>query len=478
MTESEESEGSKGPSKAKVAGLAWGTYGDLKKLMEGDPLGAVGLLGNAGQWAQLLFPEAIATPVIAGGLKVLSLTSLTMGEGSPDGGGAFSDGAKLFQSNGKSLEGAYPTETWSGSASDAYTSQNSHQIQRATTMLEADNDIVRILSTQAQQVDHARTEVDWAAKGLAAVIPVAMALEATVLGAPESIALQLAAVVTASAFAGLAVGNLVNYANHNAAQIQEATDKYRQAGAADTPSGSSSASPSDSCNETGPTTSPNPNDPNEPSTPGNQNGPTSTGNPGSPYGGGSGPGSPYGGGSGPGGSGSGGGSPATPSTPPAPATTGLPIRAGNAATGAGMGATPSPSQMGGMPSPPQMGGGAGSGGAGILGSLIGAAGQAVQAATQAAQQADQQDPNAQDAGGAGDDQPGPDEADDDQPRSDEPGASGGTESPAGRAPIHVSFDAGAAHTELTVDPETVKGPIHVSLDPANPTAPPHITTGA
>ena len=56
------------------------------------------------------------------------------------------------------------------------------------------------------------------------------------------------------------------------------------------------------------------------------------------------------------------------------------------------------------------------------------------------------------------------------------GAAAGTDSPAGRAPIQVSFDDGTHHVEVAVDPDTAKGPVHVSLDPANPTAPPRITT--
>jgi hypothetical protein len=470
MTESEENEGSKGPSKFSTGLLAWGTYSDLKKLMEGNPVGAVGLIGDAGKWAQLLIPEAIATPVIAGGLYVLTGISLSMGEGSPESGDAFSNGAELFQSNGKSLEGAYPTETWTGTASDAYMSQNSHQIQRATTMLEADNDIARILSTQAQQVHDARTEVDWASKGLAAMIPVAMALEATVLGAPESIALQIAAVAVAAAAAGMAAGNLVSYAQQNAAQLHEAADKYRQAGTA-SPSECPTASPPDSGNRTGP------NAPGQPDGPANPDSPSGT-TPGT-VGPGIGSTGGSGGGSGAGSGGGSGGSPAAPSMPQMPGAPGTP---------SGAGSTPSAgSGAGGAPSAPQTGGGSGSGGSGsggggLLGSLLGAAAQIAQAATQAAQQAEQQDPNAQNDDEPGDGQPDADPAGDpDAQHTADPqhsGAAAGAELPAGRAPIHVSFDAGAAHTELTVDPETTRGSIHVSLDPANPTAPPHITTDA
>ncbi|WP_135456155.1 EspA/EspE family type VII secretion system effector [Mycobacterium sp. DL99] len=405
--------------------------------MEGDPIGAVGLLGDAGKWAQLLIPEAIATPVIQGGLYVLTGVSKTMGVGSPDTGGSFNDGAKLFQSNGKSLEGAYPTESWSGSASGAYTSQNSHQIQRASTMLEADNAIVRVLSTQAGQVDHARTQVDWAAKGLAAMIPVAMALEATVFGAPESIALQFAAVATASGFAGVAVGNLMSYAQDNAAQIREATEKYRQAGAANTSGTGSPASPADSDNQNG---SDKPGNPTGQDIPGPQSGPTSNGNPGGRSGGGSSAGSGSG-------TGSGSGSPTTPSMP---STTGAPAGVSTAAsTGTG---------SGGMPSLPQMGGGSGGGGASMLGSFMGAAGQVAQAVTQAVQQANQQDQNGEKGTGTDDGRPGdePGAAPAAQPAqaSEQSGATANTESHAGRAPIGTPFNTGAA----------------------SPTAPRHLTT--
>lgn len=420
MTESPPppSEGPKGPSKFGIASAAWSTYGNLKKLMEGDPQGAVGLFGDAGKWAQALAPAATATPVIKGGLWTLTAVSVTMGEGSPDGGDDFSDGATLFQTHGKTLEGAYPTETWSGSASDAYMSQNSDQIQRATTMLAADNDIVRILSTQAQQVDNARREVDWASKGLAAMIPVALALEATVLGAPESIALQVAAVAAALAAAGLTANNLRNYAHDNAGQIQEATAKYRQAGTA--PSTGSLAPSTDSDTQSVPD---NPGNPSVPGTPGNQSGPTGSGNPGGQSGSGSGAGSGSGSGAGSGvGSGAGGGSGSgSPATSSMPSTTSAPSAAGNpASSGAG---------MGGMPSLPQMGGGSGSG-TGMLGGLMGSAGQIAEAVTQAVQQANQEGQSGDKTGEAGDSQPG---------------ASAGSESQAGRAPINVPFGIGSAN---------------------------------
>lgn len=468
MTDSGAGEGVKSPSNLSTGLLAWGTYSDLKKLMEGNPAGAVGLIGDAGKWAQLLIPEAIATPVIQGGLYVLTGISVSMGEGSPENGDAFVNGAELFQCNGKSLESAYPTETWSGSASDAYMSQNSHQIQRATTMLEADNDIARTLSTQARQVKDARTEVDWASKGLAAMIPVAMALEATVLGAPESIALQIAAVAVAAAAAGMAAGNLYNQVTHNAAQIREATERYRQAGSASAPSTCSPTAPPDSGRPNGPAAAPDTT--SQPGMPGTPGRPAS-------------PGGPYGGTSGGGrGGGSGGASPtpsAPSSTPTMPQTSSAAGAPAGGGSGAGAGGAPAVPSTGGMSSP-QAGGGAGSAGGGMLGGLLGAAAQIAQAAIQAAQQTEQQEPNAQDSadpddGTSGDPTAAPADA---QAGAvpDQSGAAGGSEAHVGRAPIHVSFDAGAAHTELIVDPETTKGSIHVSVDPANPTAPPRITT--
>ena len=41
---------------------------NVKKLMEGDPMGAVGLLSDAGDVAKMLMPAAAGTPIIEGGL--------------------------------------------------------------------------------------------------------------------------------------------------------------------------------------------------------------------------------------------------------------------------------------------------------------------------------------------------------------------------------------------------------------------------
>ncbi len=97
---------------------------NIKKMMSGDPIGGlVGLANDAGQLAQMLMPEAAATPIIEGGMYGLTLVSLGFGMGDPDTGESFSQGAELFQAAGDGLSNAYPNE-WHGSAASSYSSRN------------------------------------------------------------------------------------------------------------------------------------------------------------------------------------------------------------------------------------------------------------------------------------------------------------------------------------------------------------------
>lgn len=125
---------------------------------------------------------------------------------------------------------------------------------------------------------------------------------------------------------------------------------------------------------------------------------------------------------------------------------------------------------------------------GSLGSLVGqvvqaatqAAGQAQQAATQAATQAAEQVQKAAGEGQEGDPNAAGEEIQTvgrEEPAPEQEGAEGaGSVVPGERAPIHIAVDFDAdRRLEMDVQPDQVKGPIHVSLDPANVTAPPRVT---
>jgi hypothetical protein len=446
--------------------------------MEGNPMGAVGLLNDAGQLAQLLAPEALETPIIAAGLSTLSVMSEGFGEGNPDDGQAFSDGAGQFQAVGDGLSGAYPNE-WHGTGSSAYSNRNADQIGSAEQLLQADNLVVQILSTQAQQVGAGRDQMDTISTALGAMVPICFALELDIFGGTEaSLVLQGISVATALAAAGVTMNTMISESSSNAAQLQRAATMYRTASEA--PPLNTMPPPPTSGNKGGT------GEPSSPSGPGGRSENGSGNGSCAGTGGGSSPGAGSGAGGGSGSaSGAGGGSAPgagnAPSMPSMPQTPSIPT---GASTGGGMGA---------MPSLPQMGGGSGSGsgggsGGGLLSSLAGIASQAVQAATQAAQQAKQQDTTAQDPNAQDPNAQDPDrdkavdpsaDTEDSEAQPGDPnhsGASAGTASQAGRAPIQVSFDDGARHVEISVVPETARGPVHVSLDPANLSAPPRITT--
>ncbi|MDR3659390.1 MAG: EspA/EspE family type VII secretion system effector, partial [Mycobacterium sp.] len=201
---------------------------NIKNLMEGNPMGAIGLVNDAGQIAELLLPESAATPIIAGGMFALTTMSLGFGLGDPDTGESFSDGAGLFQSAGDGLSGAYPND-WHGSASSAYSNRNAEQIGSAEQLLQADNLVVQILGAEAEQVASGREQMDNIATCLGAMIPVCLALEATVIGAPESLALQATSVAVAAAAAGMTISNMLSESSSNAAQLSQAASMYQSA---------------------------------------------------------------------------------------------------------------------------------------------------------------------------------------------------------------------------------------------------------
>ena len=450
---------------------------DVQAVLDGDLMGAVSLVSDGAQLAQMFLPAAYATPIIEGGLIALDLASKTLGFGNPNGGDDFEEGATALQSTGRGLEQAYPT-SWEGSSSSAYSSQNSKQIDRTSALISADNQVVSILGTEAEQVSTTRDNMDNIASCLGATIPAALALNAIpVYGQAASLTLQATAVAVAVAASGVTMGQMVSNAMDNASQLKQALAKYQQV-SSEAKLGGSSMSGAPSMPGTG-----------SPSTSGNGDSPAgSSPSSSTPTGGTSSGGGGTSGSSGGASSGSGGGS---------SGGAGSGSGSGGAGSGSGSGSGSTPSTSAGSPSGTSGGssggasGGAAGGGAGMLGSLgslVGqvvqaatqAAGQAQQAATQAATQAAEQVQKAAGEGQEGDPNAAGEEIQTvgrEEPAPEQEGAEGaGSVVPGERAPIHIAVDFDAdRRLEMDVQPDQVKGPIHVSLDPANVTAPPRVT---
>ncbi|OBA93578.1 hypothetical protein A5637_27055 [Mycolicibacterium fortuitum] len=439
---------------------------DVKSILEGDPMGVVGLVSDGAQLAQSFMPAAFATPVIEGGLIALNVISKTLGFGNPNSGEDFHDGATGLESTGRGLEQAYPS-SWEGSSSSAYSNQNSKQIDRTSTLIEADNKVISILTAEAEQVASTRDNMDNIATYLGAAIAPAMALMAIPIGGePASLAFQAIAVGVATGAASMTMSEMVSNAMSNSSQLQQAIAQYQQVSSEAKLGGGSMSGPPSMPGTGNPNTSGNGDSPTG-SSPGDgaPSGGTPSGGGGTPSGGGGGTPSSGGGGASSGGSG-------TPSSSGAGAT---PSTSASSPSGASGGAS----------------GSAAGGGAGMLGSLGSLLGQVVQAATQAAGQAQQAATQAatQAAGlaqqAAGQGQEGDPAAAGEEvqtvgreePVAEQEGAAGaGSEVPGERAPIHIAVDFDSERrVEMDVQPDQVNGPIHVSLDPANPTAPPRIT---
>lgn len=410
---------------------------DVQSIIHGDPSAVVSVASQAAQLAQMLLPAAFETPIISAGLDILSVMSLTLGEGDPDAGGAFNAGAAGLGAAADTLGSAYPDQ-WYGAASQVYAGQNSRQIHRAGAMSDADNQVARVLAEQARQIAAARRQMDAvsAALGLA-IAPAAAAMLDPVGGEAISVAIQVAAVATAMAAAGAVMGTMAAEAAANAAQLRETVPAYRDVASAaeqtqvtlpDPPG----ATPSRSTPDIAP---PLPNTPH-----GGNRVPAPAGNV-----------------SGGGGSSSGGGAaPAAAHASAAPAQPSpnytMPGAVGGAIgqPAAGSGALP-----GGSASPAGGGPTAGTGGGGLLAGLASLAAQAAKPKPAEkpgnGEEADLQDP-------------GPEPL---------PGAETGPDSQSGSAPVHVTVDDGVHHVEFDI--AGAEGPVQLSLDPTNMTAPVHVS---
>ncbi|MFV8050857.1 EspA/EspE family type VII secretion system effector [Mycobacterium sp. 48b] len=426
---------------------------DVKSILEGDPMGVVGLVSDGAQLAQMFLPAAYATPIIEGGMIALDLISKTLGFGDPNGGDDFNEGATALQSTGRGLEQAYP-QSWEGTSSGAYSSQNSKQIDRTSAMISADNQVISILGTEAEQVATTRDNMDNIATCLGAVIAPAMALNAIpVYGQAASLSLQAAAVAVASGAAGVTMGEMVSNAMDNANQLEQAISKYQQVSSEAKPSGGSM------------TEAPGTSSPGTPTTSGNGSAPTGgspttsapTGS--SPTGGGG--ASSGGGGSTGGGSSSGGSGASTNSgsgTSSGAGASSVPSTSGGSSTGSGGASSGS-------------GSGASGGGSSLLGSLGTLIGQVAQVATQAAsqavsqaEQAKEDTPDAAEKTAAAEAEDAKGESPEEAGTEQQDAAGAGSEATGERAPTHIA-----------VGPDAEGRDGHIGVGPAAPTTTPLAT---
>ncbi|MCG7606914.1 MULTISPECIES: EspA/EspE family type VII secretion system effector [Mycobacterium] len=186
-----------------------------------------GIMQTVASFGPTKFAAAASTPIINGGLIMLTVASNTLGFGRPEDGERFHRGAEDFGDAFLKLYSSTPPPDWEGEASDAYGARNSEQQERAAKMAEYDNAIKKVLATEAGQVESARDFVSKRQTALALSVPAAIAIKFMGPGGPAaSLAFEAAMVMATVPLAMDRVENTVYQAKENAAQIDKVTHDY------------------------------------------------------------------------------------------------------------------------------------------------------------------------------------------------------------------------------------------------------------
>ncbi|WP_304610623.1 EspA/EspE family type VII secretion system effector, partial [Mycolicibacterium sp. CBMA 295] len=157
--------------------------------MAGAASDFAGIMQTVAALGPAKFAAAAATPIINGGLIMLTVASNTLGFGRPEDGERFNRGAQHFYNAYQTLNTAAPPSDWEGTASDAYGARTTEQQDRASNMASYDSAIKKVLATEATQVESARDFVSKRQTALALCIAPAIALK---FAGPAGPALSLA----------------------------------------------------------------------------------------------------------------------------------------------------------------------------------------------------------------------------------------------------------------------------------------------
>lgn len=171
--------------------------------------------------------RAAKTPIPAAGQKTIELMRLTTGFGEPVDGERFGWGASRFGDVGQTLTGADPTSDWDSGGSHAYAGQNTRQLSRVETAIEADQLVAGVLTREAGQISASRDKLESEADWLADVSLVTAAVSLIpYVGKAAATTAEIAAVTKAVGASGIELTNLSSAVNTNAAQITRAAGQY------------------------------------------------------------------------------------------------------------------------------------------------------------------------------------------------------------------------------------------------------------
>jgi hypothetical protein len=118
---------------------------------------------------------AAATPIIAYGLRAMTIMSNLTGFEGPERGDRYGRGAEAFSEVSGNHDTTSSPDSWEGTGSQAYSDRNREQKDRAELMAETDRIVKEALDKEAGEIEDTRRQIDHQVTELTWLIPAAIA---------------------------------------------------------------------------------------------------------------------------------------------------------------------------------------------------------------------------------------------------------------------------------------------------------------
>jgi EspA/EspE family len=207
----------------------------------GDVLG-VNWEKGPGVFDKIPFVNQVAglagSPILAAAQGAIHAMKSTTGSGEPEDGAAFKTSAGLMEEGAGLVVDADPkSDRWDGTASETYEATNVAHRGHVYGVGDADREISKIVSDQANRVVGTRRDLDDQLKFLSDFDTATSWLNFVPGGAAVKASMDLATAAAAVATSQQAVRTLVWNSLQNAAKVREQDDAYQQAAGQEFPSG-------------------------------------------------------------------------------------------------------------------------------------------------------------------------------------------------------------------------------------------------
>jgi hypothetical protein len=168
------------------------------------------------------------TPILAAALAVLKDMLQQCGAGVPDSGADFKSGAQAYAAAAEQMGAASAPDSWTGSASTAYSDANEVQKHRADAIAKADDTVAAALGAEALHVAATRESIESAAHTLNGAVPVAILLGALPHGDIISYGFQVQTVMYTMPLPIADFRRLTTAVTRYAASVKSAAISYSQ----------------------------------------------------------------------------------------------------------------------------------------------------------------------------------------------------------------------------------------------------------